>query len=202
MIGPTAVRVCLVLASGLGTRIGGPKALLDWQGVPLAAAHAAVRAGDCGRVLVITRERMGAVLQRLCPWLSVLVSQQPEELGPAGSIAAAVRSGALQDAVQVIVTPVDVPPASSELVSRLAAALSGARAARPWMHGQPGHPVACRAELIERVYARSAPPLRDVMAELGAECAGVQTHDSDTLIDFDTPEAFAARAGHAPRFLG
>jgi CTP:molybdopterin cytidylyltransferase MocA len=194
-------RVCLVLAAGVGRRIGGPKALLGWEGVPLAAAHAQARAKDCGAALVVTRGSIAEVLQRCCPWVAVLLSTEPDELGPAGSIAAAVRSGALDGAEQVVVTPVDVPPGSTQVVEALCAALGGAQAARPWVGDRPGHPVACRAELLRRHYASAAPPLRDVLAGLGAQCARVQVNDPDCLIDFDTPEAFAARSGQRPRFF-
>lgn len=175
-------RVCLILASGMGRRFGGPKALVDWNGVPLAAAHALARAQDCGRAIVITRGSIARVLQRVSPGIEIVESEEPDELGPAGSIAAAVKAGVTAD--QVLITPVDVPPASPHVVRALWAALEGAQAARP---GKPGHPVACVWEVIEP-YRDRPRPLRDVLDEIG--CVEVEVEAS---ADFDTPEEFGGR---------
>lgn len=194
-------RCCLVIASGSGTRMGGPKALLLWNGRPLAAVHADARRGDCERTIVVARAAVAGVLQRAEPGLAVVVSQEPDELGPAGSIAAAVRSGALSGHEVVIVTPVDVMPASREVIEALAAAVVRGEVARPVWRGRPGHPVACRRALLEREYARNAPPLRDVLAAAGVGCISVPVEDPAVGGDLDTPEAWEAAVGSRPAFL-
>jgi CTP:molybdopterin cytidylyltransferase MocA len=194
-------RWALILASGAGQRMGGPKALMFWQGEPLALAQVSARSGDCERALVVTRTLTAEVLRRHAPDLSILISDEPDELGPAGSIAAAVRSGALAGVDQVLVTPVDVPPASGALVQALSAALGEADAARPVLDGEPGHPVLCRARLLVEAYAQQAPPLRDLLASLGSRCVSVEVQDTEVLVDFDTIEDMFARTGREPDFL-
>lgn len=193
-------RCCLVLASGSGTRMGGPKALLLWNDRPLASAHAAARREDCERTIVVTRAHIAEALRRADPDLELVVSTEPDELGPAGSIAAAVRSGALSRHAVVIVTPVDVMPASREVIEALAAATLRGEAAKPIRGGRAGHPVACRRALLEREYGADAPPLRDVLGRLGDGCISVLVADPAVDGDLDTPEAWEAAVGTRPDF--
>ncbi|HQP34766.1 MAG TPA: NTP transferase domain-containing protein [Polyangiaceae bacterium] len=197
----TLRRCCLVLAAGMGARMGGPKALLSWRGRPLASAHAQSRRHDCARTIVVTRESIAEVLRRADASLELLVSEEPDALGPAGSIAAAVRSGALSSEAVVIVTPVDVLPASTAVVEALAGALGPAEAARPSRGGgRPGHPVACDAGMLRREYAHAARPLREVLGSLGDRCVTVPVQEPEAVRDLDTPEAWEAMAGSRPDF--
>jgi len=180
--------------------MGGPKALLLWDGVPLAVAHARARSADCDRAIVVTREPIAEALLRADPTLSIVVSREPDELGAAGSIAAAVRAGALGGAEQVLVTPVDVAPAQTSTVRKVLEALSKGEASRPRLRGLPGHPVACRASRLAAWYAKEAVPLRDRLASLGSLCLEVDVDDPDVLVDFDTIEAFEARTGRKAAF--
>ncbi len=196
--------VCVVLASGRGVRMGGPKALLWWdasQSVTLAQAHVLARSRECGRVVVVTRHDIGRRLRELCA-LEVIVSDEPDEHGPAGSIAAACRAGALDAAGLAVLTPVDVPPVGSETVERLLGAIDGdVQAARPRFGTRRGHPVAVRSACLCEVYAGQArPPLRDVLRSLADRCVDVTVDDPDVLADLDTMDAFEARTGRPPRF--
>jgi molybdenum cofactor cytidylyltransferase len=128
----------IVLAAGQGTRLGGAKALLLWRlpdgrELPLAAVHAEQRlAHESDVVLVVARDRVAGYLR---PWLpdgaELLVSTEDEGLGPAGSIACAVRWLAEQPwwrsgrgiAVPsgeslALITPVDCLPAAPPVAGR------------------------------------------------------------------------------------
>ena len=154
----------LVLAAGRGARVGGPKALLLIGGVPLALAHMRARLVDCARVVVVARASVVAALSSGAAWF--VVSDEPERHGPAGSIRAAVVRGALDDVDRVIVTPVDVAPAGTDVIAALFAALADGASAASFVHG---HPIAIRAEVLrERYQTAAAPPtLREVLADLG-----------------------------------
>lgn len=172
----------VVLASGHGRRMGGPKALLMWDGVPLAQAHALAWASCCRRVVIVTRSDIAASLP---PGLDVVISTEEDALGPAGSLAAAARH--LEGDAHWLVTPVDCPPVRRETCSALIEALGEAVAARPRHGARRGHPVALRAEVWQR-YRREARPLRDVLHEVGDRVAEVAVDDDGVLRDLDSPD--------------
>jgi molybdenum cofactor cytidylyltransferase len=195
---------CVILAAGEGRRLGGPKALLAWPLmpqrwlVPLAVAH--VEAHE-GRVLVVVREPVARALRHHAP-LSfsaakrLVISEAPDALGPAGSLAAAVASlsdADLSPGERVLVTPVDTPPASVRVVSALfdAMARPGVRAARPVYDGRGGHPVVVEASLLRRYRQPDPPPLRDLLRALGPGRVDVEVDDPQVVLDIDTPADLA-----------
>jgi molybdenum cofactor cytidylyltransferase len=183
--------VTVVLAAGRGERLGGPKALLLWPGErPLALEHVLARS-ECERVLVVVREAVARVL-RLPPPGELVVSHEEDDLGPAGSLAAAAACVA-EDAV-VLVTPVDCPPVSTAVTRRLLEALGVA--ARPVYRGRRGHPVAIAGSVLAR-YRREAVPLREVLASLGDAVIDVEVDDPGVLADLDSPGDLRG----PPRFL-
>jgi CTP:molybdopterin cytidylyltransferase MocA len=190
----------------MGLRMGGPKALLRWvDGEPLATAHSIARTAECGRTLIVTRQSIADKLGAQSGGATVLVSTEADELGPAGSIATAVRSGLLQDVNSVLIVPVDTPVAATTTVCALFGALDcGARAARPIIHpAASGHPVACAMPELVQFYgpgARRLRPLREVLDELGEGCADVTVEDPSILVDFDTRDAFESASGVPVRF--
>lgn len=200
-----AETVAIVLAAGKGMRLGGPKALLLWPSAgsrkPLAIVHAETRLqAECTRVIVVARKHIvQALLQFVCPGLDLVVSDAPDELGPAGSIATAVSR--IQPTDRVLVCPVDTLPARRETAEKLLSALGPAGApplaARP-KHGERfGHPVAMQGAALDRYRQPNPPTLREHLRALGDTCVGVDTRDPDVLVDIDTP-ADAARYLHGP----
>lgn len=202
--------VTIVLAAGTGRRLGGPKALLAWpsatarKDVPMAVAHAEARlAAESERVLVVTRKpMMKPLLKHVRPGLDLLVSDAPDELGAAGSLAFATAR--LGDAEIIVVTPVDSPPAKPETVAKLVSALTGdpaKLAARPVYKGRAGHPVALRRAGLERYAAPDPPPLRDHLRALGEAVADVDVNDTAILVDLNTPADVMGLLRTLPRFL-
>lgn len=175
----------LVLAAGRGARMGGPKAWLLIDGVPLALLHARE---PC---VIVTTEEIAAPLRR--PGITFVTPDRAHELGPAGSIGAAVRAGVLGD--EVVITPVDVMPAPASRLAALRAALATHEAAR----SHRGHPVALRGALLRERYAAADPILRDVLDSVG--CARLPPDEAGVLDDLDTPEDVLRLTGSAPSFL-
>ena len=209
--------VTVVLAAGVGKRLGGPKALLAWPvgspgaprpaagpDRPLAIAHAEERlAAESSRVLVVTRPPVVKVLLgHVRPGIDLLSSDAADDLGPAGSLAFALPR--LGEVDVVIVTPVDTPPARAATVARLLAALAAdpaLLAARPVCHGRAGHPVALRLAALHRYAEPQPPPLRDHLHALGAACAAVDVADPTVLIDLNTPADVMGTLQVLPRFF-
>jgi CTP:molybdopterin cytidylyltransferase MocA len=200
------MNLALVLAAGRGTRVGGAKALMVVDGEPLALAHARARAEDCDRVVIVARrdvvERLGARDEHKSHEGSVFcISEEDDALGPAGSIRAAVTSGALSGAEKILVTPVDVTPASTAVVRALFDALSREHEATRFAHG---HPIAIRAATLAEHYARGAGearPLRDVLAALGDRAHTLPMPPTPLPRTLDRVEDVVSLTGAPPRFL-
>jgi CTP:molybdopterin cytidylyltransferase MocA len=205
--------VGVVLAAGRGRRLGGPKALLAWRWrgreVSLAAAHAAaLRHAGATRVLVVTRGDIAERLRAVASGgpIEWVLSEAADELGPAGSLAAAAQhlasaasSPAVSPAAAVCITPVDCLPVPAEAVVALRQAWrDGARAARPRVDGRGGHPVVLDSSLLESYRGASPPTLRDLLRRLGADCADVALDDARLTVDLDTPDDWRR---HAPAGL-
>lgn len=181
--------------------MGGPKALLAWDHGTLTSAHVRLRKGDCDRVVVVARAWVAACLRPMFDGVTVVSSSAPGEWGPAGSIAAAVRAGALARADWALVVPVDLVPTRGSTVQQLLDARGpGITAIRPRFEGRGGHPVLVRTALIASAYlAKEPPPLRDVL-RLHAPI-DVDVHDPDIRVDLDTPDAYRSLTGEQPRFV-
>ena len=220
--------ITVILAAGVGKRIGGPKALLAWPptlpdelGVPsrrpdgrpppkatkerpLAIAHAEQRlASESKQALIVTRGAfIPALLGYVRPGIDLLSSTAADELGAAGSLAFAVSR--LTRADRIIVTPVDCIPARASTVARLLLRLAAEPkllAVRPSYKGRPGHPVVLRPEALAPYRTPKPPPLRDHLRALGDQCADQDVNDPAVLIDLDTPADVMGVLHELPRFL-
>ncbi len=178
----------------MGTRLGGPKALLrwpydGWANQPLAAVHARLmlRAG-CARVLIVTRAAIARVLEPELPaGARALVSYQPDQLGPAGSLRVAARQLGSGDQ-RAFVTPVDALPPRPYLYAALARALAaGDLAARPRYGVRRGHPVLLKQPLLRPFISGPQVNLRQVLRAQRAHCVDVPVLDPNVLRDLDTP---------------
>ena len=184
--------------------MGGPKALLRWtDDQPLAVAHAEIGAAVCARVVVVARASVALILRPQLPIGILVTSTAPGSLGPAGSIAAAVRAGVLESMRWVLLAPVDGIPAAPKTILALchaaASCAQSVHAVRPCFEGRRGHPVLVRSDVVADAYLVHRPlPLRDVLR--GLACVEVSVDDPSVAADLNTPEAYRARVGTAPCF--
>lgn len=210
----------LVLAAGAGKRMGGPKALLAvrWgEGpgeIPLAIAHAqSMLDGGAQRVVLVTRASVARELSRFAQrGLDIVVSDAEEALGPAGSIrwglAFLEAEGLREDELPLmLVTPVDLPPATIETRSALLAAMaqrptsSAVVAARPLFEGRRGHPVLIEARGLAPLREGSGITLREVLSGLGDRCIDVPVDDPRAITNLDFPEDVERWYKNPPRFF-
>lgn len=131
----------LLLAAGAGTRYGGPKALArdpDGTSWLLRAVHALV---PCDGVTVVLGASAPEVARLLPPSVDVVVAHDWER-GMGASLRTGLVSLADTGAECAVVTLVDLPDVTAEVVGRLLAAGTGAASlARASYDGVPGHPV-------------------------------------------------------------
>ncbi|WP_042395929.1 nucleotidyltransferase family protein, partial [Streptacidiphilus carbonis] len=136
---PATSPVALLLAAGGGRRLGlGPKALLPYRGRPLIEhALAVLRAGGCGRVVVVLGAGADAVVAGAELGECVPVVNRDWASGMGSSLRAGLAA-LPADASSVLVSLVDTPGVTPEAVRRLLA-VDGLAAAG--YRGRRGHPV-------------------------------------------------------------
>lgn len=125
--------IAIVLASGIGARLGGPKALLRVggaaDGMPLVEAQCRDRlASECARALAVVREDVARMVgDRLrAAGAEVVISRAPDSDGPAGSLAAAAAHLGDTSIRAAVVTPVDVRVQASTVRALVEALLAHA----------------------------------------------------------------------------
>lgn len=193
----------IVLAAGDSTRMGRPKALLDWGGVPLVdhVLGVAAQAG-CSRFHVVLGKdakaiQAGARLREV----NVIVNPQPE-LGQVSSLKLAMQAQDFSTDC-CICWPVDVPLVRPADVRALIDAYAQWRASLmrifiPTHEGRRGHPmlvdIGFRQPFMELKADQTA---RKVIEDNHTQVKEVPVDNPGVLADIDTPEeyrsAFALR---------
>lgn len=185
----------ILLAAGASTRMGRPKALLDFDGrTVLELALAAVRGlGTPVVVLGAAREE----IQARVPLGSVQVAYNDDwERGQTSSLKAGLSCLA-PAAAAFLFHPVDFPLVSEEEVGRLVEAFLGCKDPRkaifiPSYGMQRGHPVLCRRELAQEFLALpDDAPARTVINFRPQRIAYVDYDQAYILMDMDTPQDYA-----------
>jgi len=187
----------LVLAAGDSTRMGSPKALLDWHGVPLVDHILRVaREAGCTRAVVVVGRDADAIQARAALYDARVVRNPDPDRGQISSLQAgmAVAEGA------VLCWPVDVPLAGVADVTALMAALQadGDGICVPVFEGVRGHPMLVGAGMVGEFLA--LPPgatARTVLEQHPDAVREVPVMNPGVLADIDTPEEYARalRAG-------
>ena len=181
----------VVLAAGLGTRMGSPKTLLAIGGEPaLARIVRRLRAAGIDRPVVVLGQRHEDVVAQV-DLADCRVVVNPD---PARGLSSSLRLGLASiegSAEGALVLPVDMPAISIATIQAvLAAAENGARIAAPVYGSRRGFPVylarACFDELEQSLSGdRGA---RDYLAAHPADLVAVEVDDPGCVLDLDTPE--------------
>jgi len=178
----------LVLAAGASSRMGSPKALLDYGGeTGLERVVRALSGGGCAPVVVVLGAGAEEIRPRV-PEVARAVVHESWAAGRTGSLKAGIVAAA--GAAAWVVLPVDHPLATAEDVAALVAAWRTARPplARAVHGGRGGHPVLLDARLREELLALGDDePLRTVVRRHAAAGADVPASPG-VLVNVDTPE--------------
>ncbi|WP_209370157.1 nucleotidyltransferase family protein [Brevibacterium renqingii] len=195
----------LLLAAGIGTRIGGPKALLRRaDGTALLTAQvermltAAVVRGLDPDVIVVLGPAL-AQTSRLVPRSARVVENPDHRQGLSTSLCAGL-SAVPNTAAGVVISLLDLPDVPAEAHGRLLDATAPESIARAHWNSVPGHPVALGRKHIAEALASAVGDegLRAMLKRHsssggvnGVECADLLPPGNDGLADVDTPEAAA-----------
>ncbi|MBK8208093.1 MAG: nucleotidyltransferase family protein [Planctomycetes bacterium] len=186
----------IVLAAGDSTRMGRPKALLDWGGVPLIdhVLSVAAQAG-CSRFHVVLGKdaaaiQAGAGLREA----NVIVNPQPER-GQVSSLKLAMQAQDFSTDC-CICWPVDVPLVRPADIRALIDAYAQWRASLmrifiPTHEGRRGHPmlvdIGFRQPFMELKGDETA---RKVIEDNHTQVKEVPVNNPGVLADIDTPEEY------------
>ncbi|WP_323791787.1 nucleotidyltransferase family protein [Nocardioides sp.] len=191
--------VGLLLAAGAGSRMGRPKALVhDPDGTSwLVRSIEVLRDSGCDEVVVVLGAQADEARALVPSGVPAVVAQDWAD-GMAASLRCGLRALATTDADLAVVTLVDLPDVTAEVVRRVVATATGPRAlARASYDGLPGHPVVLGRDHWSAI-------ADDVTGDEGAkgylrrhDCALVECGDLATGADQDTPPGADVEAGEA-----
>ncbi len=184
-----------ILAAGIGSRLGRPKALLDWHGRPLVRhlAEVALRSG-LDRVMVVVGPQAEAVRRALWGLPVDLVYNYYFGLGQSTSVQAAL--GALPPGTEAVVfLLVDQPFISPELVRSVVETYrrTGRAIVLPQAPGRPGNPVLFgRPLFVELLGLRGDQGGRVLIRRYADRVAAVPVGSDEVFLDIDTWEDYQA----------
>ena len=188
----------VILAAGLSTRMGRPKALLPCppDGRPFVTQlMSALHDGGLARIAVVGRpsdDELRHEVEAASPAVPYLENPSPE-LGQLSSVLIAVRFAEASGATGLLVVPVDMPLIRPATVSTALHAF--ARSDRPILRvtheGRHGHPVLFRASVFQAL--KTADPSLGARAVLRADpdrVLNLEVDDPGVLRDFDYPSDY------------
>lgn len=182
----------IILAAGASSRMGSPKALLDYRGETFIQRLVRVLSAVCDPVIVV----LGYHADTLRPAVSnatIVVNPSPER-GQLSSLQTGLA--ALPPAAEgFLFTPVDSPAVETATVERLAAAFRQRDPATqlviPRYQGKRGHPVfATRAIANELGALPPTAQAREVIHGHVADTLYIDVDDPGILTDIDDREAY------------
>lgn len=179
----------LILAAGESSRMGSPKALLEFRSETFLDRLIRCLSAQCSPVVVVvghTPEVIRAGARSAADAVFVLNPQY--QLGQFSSLQCGLRAIA-REAEGVIFTPVDHPNIEARTVTELIEC--GAAIAIPQYLGRHGHPVLFSRALIPEFLALAPDSdARMVFRSHASEIRYVDVADPGILDDIDDPEAY------------
>ncbi len=186
----------VVLAAGRSARMGSPKALLDFRGLPFAVRILeALEALEVKTRVVVVGPDAPRVRPALAGHDCMIVENLDVEAGPIASLRAALRALQPLQPSAVLVWPVDLPHVRVATVERLLEThrRTGALVVVPTFAERRGHPVIWGAAVFEELLASEAATTegaRAVLHEHAAELVSVAVDDPAVIDEVNTPEDY------------
>jgi molybdenum cofactor guanylyltransferase len=198
-MGETRDPIGVVLAGGLGRRIGGGKAVVGLHGTPLLEYPVRALQAVLAEVVVVAKQGSALPPLRGVPiWIEPAEPRHPLA-GIVHALEGAGATGADGLAREILVSAGDLPFLSPELVERLARADAGGAPAVVPRAGGRLQPLLARygpaayAPLAAALAGDPLPSLRDTVAALGPRL--VELDDELPFFNVNAPEDLLTAAG-------
>lgn len=181
----------IILAAGASSRMGTPKALLDYRGETFLDRLIRVLGGVCDPVIVALGYHAGEIRANAHGQARFVVNPDPSR-GQLSSLQTALAA-VPDDADGFLFVPVDCPAAEPRTVQQIVEAIHATDnlLVIPRYEGRRGHPVGARRELIAEFLA--LPPAgqaKEVVRRHADRTHYLDTSDAGVLSDIDDPEAY------------
>ncbi|HLZ73092.1 MAG TPA: nucleotidyltransferase family protein [Dehalococcoidia bacterium] len=183
----------VLLAAGLSTRMGTPKALLDWGGRPLVVYQLEqLRLAGCDPLLLVTGHAAEDVEAAASGSGATIVRNPAYREGRATSVRAAAM--ALPTGLDaILLLNVDQPRRAETLASLMAAHRHGhGPISVPVFEGRRGHPAIFASTLLDELRAvdEASEGLRAVSRRHTAARTEVDFPSAEVLLDCNDPAAY------------
>ncbi|MSV34934.1 MAG: nucleotidyltransferase family protein [Bryobacterales bacterium] len=183
----------IILAAGASSRMGSPKALLDYRGETFAGRLVRVLSGACDPVIVALGYHADAIRPVIEGVARMVINPAPER-GQLSSLQTALAA-LPPDADGFAFIPVDSPAVEPATVERLREVFlkrgSATRFVIPRFQGKRGHPVFATRAIAEELLALPATArTSDVVHRYVPATVYVDVDDPGILVDIDDPAAY------------
>jgi len=184
--------VAVILASGDGTRMGMPEAVLEYE-----------KGKSFLRWLSSTFSKVGCETLGVIPRGAEDIRERHpdaylvEETATDGPVRAGIRAALEEGAEAVVLHPVERPAIRSSTIDKLLKELDGKDGVVPDFEGATGHPVILTRQGAEKVMQMDGNgDLSSLVQRL--ELRRVVTRDPGVLVTLDTPEMYERILGSKP----
>ena len=190
-----AVIAGIILAAGASTRMGRPKALLEYRGETFIDRLIRIFSAACDPVIVVAGYHAGAIGARVEDRAQLVVNPEPDR-GQLSSLQTALEQVPAA-AEGFLFTPVDSPTVEETTVAALIETLRAAAHTRdalfaiPRYRGRRGHPVCAAQAMIAEFLA--LPPTAETRVAIDQRAnriAYIDVDDAGVLADIDDLEAY------------
>ena len=178
----------LILAAGESSRMGSPKALLEFRGETFLDRLIRCFSAYCSPVIVVLGHEPEVIRAGVRSGSAVFVLNPDYSRGQFSSMQCGLRA-VPDDAEGIVFTPVDHPNIEPATVQQLMA--TRARIAIPQYLGRHGHPVLFNRALIPEFLALDPDAqARQVLHGHASEIRYLDVADPGILEDIDDPDAY------------
>jgi len=183
----------IILAAGASSRMGTPKALLDYRGETFVARLVRVLGEACTPVIVVLGYHAEAISQQVPSAARIVVNPDPSR-GQLSSLQTALAAMPAEVGGFAFI-PVDSPAVDADTVAKLARAFEQRESSTlfviPRQSGRRGHPVFASRSIAAELLALPPTAAASEVVHAHVDRTGyVDVDDPGIFTDVDDPEAY------------